>query len=758
MPQPQPLQWTVGFCSDASAAPEEMVPATVPGAVQLDWARAHGWPDHNFGDNFLEYGWMEDVHWLYRATLNFGTVPPDQRLFFVCDGVDYRFQVRLGQRVLHEQEGMFTRFEIDLTDLAKTGDVIEVLVYPAPKSQIEPQNREQANQSCKPAVSYGWDFHPRLIPLGIWDQTYLELRPAAHLVDAEVRYELSNDCAMASFRLFARTSKPPSHGVRWTITDPAGKAVVERRVTGTGVLLEATATLENPQLWWPNGHGAQNLYTSRVELLDEHGNALHVKQSRIGVRRVRLVMHPDAWNDPAEYPMGRSVPPITMEVNGRRIFCKGSNWVSPDIFPGPINLDLYLSLLTMVRDAHMNMLRCWGGAIVQKEAFFDLCDEMGIMVWQEFPLGCNRYEGTPHYLKILDQESRSIILRLRRRPSVVLWCGGNELFNAWSKMNDQDLAIRLLNRNCYDLDPDRPFLPTAPVMGMAHGSYTFIGDDNREVFDRFIHSSATAYTEFGVCSFAPAEVLRSVLPPEDHLPRADERYVTKRGQTTWSMSHWRMKPVVEYFGDQSTLEDWCEKNFLLQGEGLRLIFEEARRQWPKCSMALNWCLNEPWPTVGNASIVSWPNIRKPSYDYVVRACRPVLASARAPKFRWKTGEVFQAELWLLNDTHRSIPAGRIDAYLRFGDERVHLISWDHPASEPNMNVRGPLIKAQLPSFPVEVMHLILQCRDHPERNSEYLFKYEHIETVQPKRGPWSITGGEWLGRPGMPVERRVQHK
>jgi hypothetical protein len=136
----------------------------------------------------------------------------------------------------------------------------------------------------------------------------------------------------------------------------------------------------------------------------------------------------------------------------------------------------------------------------------------------------------------------------------------------------------------------------------------------------------------------------------------------------------------------------------------------------------------------------------------------VLASARVPKFRWKTNEIFEAELWLLNDTHASVPAGKVNAYLRFGDERIHLITWDHPASQPNMNLGGPLIKAQLPSFAVDVMHLALECPDAPERNTEYLFKYEHVEHVQPKRGPWGITGGEWLGRPGMPVERKVQRK
>ena len=166
----------------------------------------------------------------------------------------------------------------------------------------------------------------------------------------------------------------------------------------------------------------------------------------------------------------------------------------------------------------MNLIRCWGGAVVPPEAFHDACDELGLMVWQDFPLGCNRYEGTPEYLAVLDQESRSIIRRLRTHPSLAVWCGGNELFNAWSGMTDQDLAIRLLNRNCYDLDPERPFLPTAPVAGMAHGHYVFRDRRGDEVFQIIARASATAYTEFGCPAPADAEVLRETLPEEELFP------------------------------------------------------------------------------------------------------------------------------------------------------------------------------------------------------------------------------------------------
>ena len=139
-----------------------------------------------------------------------------------------------------------------------------------------------------------------------------------------------------------------------------------------------------------------------------------------------------------------SVAPAQIELNGRKIFAKGSNWVNPEIFPGTITEKRYEELLSLALQAHFNMLRSWGGGIINKDAFFELCDRMGILVWQEFPLACNCYPDTSRYLKVLEQEATSIIRRLRKHACLAIWCGGNELFNNWSGMTSQSLPLRLL--------------------------------------------------------------------------------------------------------------------------------------------------------------------------------------------------------------------------------------------------------------------------------------------------------------------------
>jgi beta-mannosidase len=723
MPLRQELDWKIGYTKELGVPPDELVPAQVPGAVQLDWARAHCWPDYTYADNFKAYAWMEDVYWCYSATLNFRELSDGARLFFVSRGIDYQFQIKLNGTLLYEQEGMFTPVELDLTGKAAPGDLLEVVVFPAPKSRPEPADRSQANRSCKPAVSYGWDWHPRLVPLGIWDETYLEIRPKTHFEKAEVNYVLSEDYSAAAL---AATVKLSDAGcIRWSVADRHGAVVLQQsaEVSGKAVL---SATLNDPELWWPAEQGNPTLYTSMFELVDDSGQVIDKRSARIGFRRVRLVMHSHQWDEPVEFPKSRSNPPITLEINGLPIFCKGSNWVNPEIFPGRITPDTYRPLVELARNAHMNLFRVWGGGIVNKESFYEQCDELGIMIWQEFPLACNNYGDFPDYLEVLDRESRSIITRLRQHACLALWCGGNELFNSWSGMTDQSLALRLLNRNCFELDPRTPFLMTSPVMGMGHGHYVFRDKQGREVYQVMPQATNTAYTEFGCPGPSPSEYLRRFIPAAELFPpKPGTAWEAHHGFNAWFQENWlQMDQLEEYFGPSPDLETLVARGEWLQCEGYKCIFEEARRQKPRCSMALNWCYNEPWPCAANNSIVNWPAEPKRAYYAVSDACRPSLASARISKFRWSEGECFDPELWLLHDGHEPLPAGRIEAFLQVGEREILLLGWDFPDLRANSNCPGPIIRFQLGSWQVDRTVLVLRVVGRPELNSSYCLRYE----------------------------------
>ena len=708
------LDWQVGWAADPGESPGRFVAATVPGAVQLDWARAEGWPPYWYADQFRQYAWMAEQYWIYRTTLPRVLLAPGERLFFVSHGVDYECEVRLNGKPCHRQAGMHTPFEIDLTPVAATGGLLEVVISPAPRGKGQPLVEHWPRTDCKPPVSYGWDFHPHLIPLGIWDETCLEVRPASQLRRAELIYTLAPDFSAAELRLEVEATGQGR--VRWQLTDDTGTVVVQADNT-------CRARLDQPRLWWPNGEGEPVLYQLLVEWLDEQGRVQGTKQSRVGFRRVRLVMREDGWRD-GNLPVTQVDPPTTFEINGRQIFAKGSNWAPLDIFPGTASAATYRPLLQLAKESHMNLLRCWGGGFVNKESFFELCDELGLMVWQEFTRACNRYEDTPAYLEVLDQESRAIIMRLRPHPSLVLWCGGNELFNSWSKNTEQDLHMRLVARNCFDLDPTRPYIHTSPIMGIGHGAYWFESSwDGSNVFQLYPQAKCTAYCEFGVPGTPSAATLRRFIPEAEWFPpRRGTSWQTHFALDAWPghQDSWLFPMVIDkYLGAPTDLEDLVAKSQLLQSVGCQFIFEEARRQKPRSAMALNWCFNEPWPCAANNSLITWPAEPKPALAAVAASLRPVLASARIPRFDWEPGASFSAELFLLNDAPRDIGPLEIGVYLQAGDTRMPLGSWACPGSTAGTNCAGPVLQGVVPAQTGNTFELVIDVVGQPEWSSRY---------------------------------------
>lgn len=684
------------------------MPASVPGAVQLDWARAQGLPDLNFGQNVAAYDGLENFWWLYRTHVPAAPRSPGERLYLAAAGLDYCGEIHVNGQLRLVHTGNATPFEIDLTD-DPPGARLEILIHPAPKRPDAPRSRAEADHSTKPAVSYGWDWHPRLVTLGLSEELRFELRPATHLRSVDFAYVLADDLSAAEIAVTIETSAPTD--AVWQLRAPDGTVVIRST--------EPQATLAAPELWWTHDQGTPALYTLEVELAS--GDRL---VRRVGFRRVRLVMAPDGWSEPVEFPKSRSHPPITIELNGRAIFAKGSNWVNPEIFHGTITADTYHPLLALARDAHFNLLRCWGGAPVAKEEFFALCDELGLLVWQEFPLACNLYPDNDAYLQRLDAESRAIIGRVRQHPSLSFWCGGNELFNAWSRMTDQSLPLRLLNRNCYELDRGTPFIPTAPLDGMGHGDYRFVGDQDRDIFQIFQRSRNTAYSEFGCPGPSPVDYLRTFIPETELWPpRPGTSWETHHAFGAWDIdaTSWLCLHTLEaLFGPSDSLAQLVARGEWLQSEGLKSVFEEARRQSPRCAMALNWCYNEPWPSAANNSIVNWPAQPKPAYLAVRAACRPTLVSARIPRFQWQPGELFSAELWLLHDAPAARPGGEVVARLKLGRECYELARWKIPAGPANRNVAGPVVRFALPAQPsAEEIELELVSSTRPDWSSTY---------------------------------------
>lgn len=719
------LKWSVSYSADKQLSQGKEIPAIVPGAVQLDIARAENYPPYVFSDNYKQYGWMEDMYYTYKTQFKKPVLSSSERLYFVSKGIDYQFEIYLNGEKLFYQEGMFTYVNLDLTDKLQPDNSLQILIYPVPKKQKTPVDRSQAAHVVKPAVSYGWDWHPRLVPLGIWDDTYLEKRNVSHIDDVFVKYVLSDKFDKANIELAIEGRNLDDCSFSWTLKNKEGKNVLRRQGKLSEHSLLEGIEFKNPELWWSYDHGTPYLYTSVFELKDKKGKSIQKITEKIGFRRVRLVMNEGAWDEPEDFPKGRSVPPAQLELNGRKIFAKGTNWVNPEIFPGIITRERYNELIDLAVEANFNMFRIWGGGIVNKESFFELCDEKGILVWEEFPLSCNLYPDEPHYLSILKQEATSIVKRLRKHPCLAMWCGGNELFNNWSLMTDQSLPLRLLNSICLEYDPLVPYNPTSPLYGMAHGCYIFKYFDGREVFEAMNNAHNTAYTEFGMPGISPMEVLKQIIP-ENQLfpPKPNTAWQEHHAFGAWAGDTWLCPDILnEYFGQATSLEELIAQSQLMQSEGYKAIYEEARRQKPYCSMALNWCYNEPWPAAVNNSLLVYPAIAKPAFYAVSNSCRPLCTSARLSKFVWNEGEEFFTEIWLLNDKYEKICPGKLRVKLQAGNETIEILTWDTPTTEKNTNLAGPTARFKLPKWTVDRFKLILEVDGKPEYNSEYTLLY-----------------------------------
>jgi beta-mannosidase len=638
-------------------AASRRIAATVPGHVQLDLIRAGKLPNPYVGLNSLQCEWTSARDWVYEKRFRIPAAFSGLRQRLRFEGIDDAAHVFLNGRRVGDHEGQFVPAEWDVTGLtiADGENRLLVVVERAPDVQ-RGVGRTSRERRWKSRFAYGWDFSTRLPPVGLWDSVRLIATGAGRYAETAVYTNLANDRSEAAISIVSEldgAADAAALAVADITLDGLPVASVEDpiRLSPRGASLVQSLVVPRAQLWWPNGFGRQPLYQARLTLLDERDGVMDQRIIPFGLRHVEAVPCDGAPPDSLPY---------SLVANGRRVWIKGWNWVPADLLYAGLTEERYDRLLRLARDAHVNLLRVWGGGLLETEAFYGLCDRYGIMVWQEFPLSSSGIDNEPPsdapYLEYVRAQAEAILARRRHHPSLVLWGGGNELTGeAAIPLGGDHPALAELRAAVQTEDPQRLWLPTSPTgpsfladphrrgeLHDVHGPWLWRGlRDHPQFYNRI---DPLLHSEFACEGPASAETLRFIFEGDPPPPSTSDPVWMHHGGNRWL----RPETVESAFGDVPDVETFVRAGRQLQAMGLQYAVEASRRRKWRCAGTLPWQLNEPWPSAVGTCAVDWSGRPTPAYYAVKRAYRPFHVSAQFDTFSWSGEPVFQADVWLHN--------------------------------------------------------------------------------------------------------------
>jgi beta-mannosidase len=720
---------------------------TVPGSVHHDLWRHGEIPNPHYERNTLLMEWVPQRAWVYRKRFTVDESHAGKRLQLRFEGVDYEAHFFLNGTHLGDHRSMFTPALFDVSDVLHYGaeNVLAVIIEPAPREQ--PQlGRTSLVRTSKTRMNYWWDFCPRLVHLGIWDHVVLDVTGSVRVEDVWVRPTLSDDFQQATLRVEIQLSSSEATTATIETKIRYGDEVVVRHKseeqleagqTALAVELEVPA----PRLWWPNGYGEQPLYQAEVRVLLGECESDR-REVTFGIRRVEWVQNetPD-----------KSALAYTAVVNGHKLYIKGWNWVPMDAMYGverPAKLE---RLLTLAQRAHVNLLRLNGVGLIEKEAFYNLCDRLGIMVWQEFILSSSAVDRKPpedeEYIEMIVREAEAIVPRKRNHPSLVIWGGGNELEGLdFLPLDDSEPAIAAQRAIVERLDPDRHWLPTSasgpmPFLGIntirnrptslhdVHGPWHFQGLTQQHTL--YNESTSLLHSEFGVEGLTNLRALRALFSPENLWPATRDNPVWYHLGAGWWLSEtlWR-----EFWGEMTTLETMVQATQFLQAEGVRYAIEANRRRKYQNSGSLPWQFDEPYPMAACTSAVDYYAQPKPLYHAVARAYAPLVVSATYSTQAWERRTDFEATIYALNSHEQSFARVMVNARLIGVSGRVYEAQQEEVSIQSNRAAELMQVRWSLADLREDVFFLDLSLFDgenRPLAQNRYVFS--RTDTLSPLR-------------------------
>jgi len=593
--------------------------ATVPGTVHLDLMNSIMIPDPYKDENEKKVQWVENEDWDYQTQFTVSaTELENQHIDLVFDGLDTFAEIYLNGKLLKKTDNMFRKWTIPVKPYVKQGENILHVKF---KSAVNvgkelakkiPFTLPESPRSFvrKAQYQFGWDWGPRLVTAGIWKDVRLSFWNQAKLEAVKIEQVKITD---KKAELAIHTEIFTEKGGKYTVA-VNGNAHTFSLKQGPNTIL-VPYQIQNPKLWQPNGWGKPNFYNIKISIQKET-KLIYEKTERIGLRTVELIQEKDG--------KGKS---FYFKVNGQPMYAKGTNWIPGDSFSPRITKEKYRKLIRDCKEAHMNMIRIWGGGIYEDDEFYKACDENGILVWQDFMFAGSFYPADENFQKNVELEVKDQIERLQNHPSLALWCGNNEIDEAivnWGYQKqfkyskDDSLQVWKDYRTIfhevipgaikkYATADKQIYWPSSPSIGWGHKESLTEGDSHywgvwwgEQPFEIFNEKIPRFASEYGFQGMPTLETIKSMFPGNPDLSLQNP--VIKAHE-----KHSRGWEIIENYmkRDYIVPKDFVKYNYvsqLLQARGMQIAIEAHRRAKPYNMGTLYWQLNDCWP------VVSWSSI------------------------------------------------------------------------------------------------------------------------------------------------------
>ena len=638
-------------------------PATVPGVVHTDLLQNKIIEDPFFRLNERGLQWIDKEDWVYETcfTLAAGMMRKEN-MELVFEGLDTYADVYLNDECILKADNMFRRWSIPIRQyIREENNILKVyfhspikidvpkwdaLPYQYPASNDQSENGGLFNKKIsifarKAGYHYGWDWGPRLVTSGIWRPVYIRAWSDLRINDVFIEQkEVGAGRAVIAGHVELDADKDMD-GVLVTITDEVtGRVLGEWQADlkrGTN-RVTVDFVLHKPKLWWSNGLGEPFLYRFRTDII-AGGELLDSKTERVGIRSLKVVHQPD-----------KDGHTFYIELNGRPVFAKGANYIPSDNFLPRVTPENYKKTILDAAGVNMNMLRVWGGGIYENDVFYDLCDEYGIMIWQDFMFACSMYPAEGALLDNIHQEAVDNVKRLRNHACIALWCGNNECQDAWLgwgwkreiERQNKEYADKIWAqyRQQYHVTlpgvvreyaPGTFYWPSSPFAFEGEMSGTTDGDRHywsvwhgKAPISDYDSEKSRFFSEYGFQSFPEFESVKRYAPyPEDWDIRSEVMMSHQRGGD--HANELIETYLLNEYKKPRDFRAFLYMNHVLQGDAIKTAIESHRRQMPYNMGTLFWQHNDCWPVASWASRDYYGRWKAQHY-YVRKAYDDILIS------------------------------------------------------------------------------------------------------------------------------------